>query len=218
MSWQLPPAQLALDVDEVHVWCVSLSAPPEQFAAVLALDERDRAARFAFERDRRAFVVVRGVLRILLGRYVRRDPEVLRFGQRPRGKLYLVAEPDFGLRFNVSHSGELGLLAFARDREVGIDVQLESSDRDLQALAEHSFTADEQAMLRGLPVRDQAGAFFASWVRKEALVKATGEGIVELGRDADPRWSIVDLPALAGHAAALVVDGPCRRLSCWRFH
>jgi 4'-phosphopantetheinyl transferase len=203
--------------------------------AALSRDELARAARCHFERDRRAFVVVRGALRILLGRYLARRPEALTLGEHPRGKPYLIADPDLGVRFNVSHSGELGLLAFARDRELGIDVEHRAQHRDWFALAEHSFTAEENAVLRALPEADRVHAFFSCWARKEAFIKATGQGISQLGdvevtlRPGEPArllrtpsapgvamgWSMIEPPPLPGYASALVVEGQHPRLSYW---
>jgi len=226
-SWRPPPARLTLERDDVHVWCVSTAR--EHASSCLSPDELARAERFHFERDRCAFVVVRGVLRLLLGRYLSRSPEQLRFGERARGKPYLIGEP---VQFNVSHSGELGLLAFARSREVGIDVERADPTRDLLGLAEGSFVAEETAVLRTLPSADRASAFYTCWARKEAFIKATGEGVAQLAavevtlRPGEPArlvrapgglWSIHDLPACHGYASALVVHGEGPRLSCWRW-
>lgn len=237
-AWRAPPAELALGASEVHVWRVSLVQPPaslERLARTLSDDERDRAARFYFERDRAAFTVARGALRTLAGRYLARPPEALAFGYRARGKPYLTMPPGGALRFNVSHSGELALVAFTHGREIGVDIERRRPLDDLRSLARTSFSAREYATLCSLPPRDHASAFFACWSRKEAFIKATGEGVSQLG-DFDvsvgpdeparllrvdgepagqPRWSLQDLPAIPGYAAALVVEGPELPVACW---
>lgn len=236
-AWRPDPAALSLGPDDVHVWRVPLAQPPDAVAALtrlLADDERDRAARFHFERHRAAFTVARGALRMLAGRYLGHAPERLVFGYRDRGKPYLVAPDDDDLRFNVSHSGDVGLVCFARGREVGIDVEQKRALQDLLALARTSFSAHELAALCRLAPADHHEAFFACWSRKEAFIKATGEGIAQLAafdvslapgeparllrvpdEPAGPRWSLHDLPAIPGCAAALVVDGIAPAIACW---
>ena len=236
-AWRPPPAELALAGADVHVWRVALDPPAEAVVALahtLSDDERDRAARFHFDRDRIAFTVARGALRTLAGRYLAAPPARLAFGYRERGKPYLAAG---GLRFNVSHSGQRALLCFARDREVGVDIELRRELSDLLALARTAFSPAEYAALCRLPEAAHPDAFFACWSRKEAFIKATGEGVAQLaafdvslapGEPAQllrvdgeppgaPRWSIHDLPAIPGYAAALVVErnGAPLQLACW---
>lgn len=234
-AWRPAPASLALGADEVHVWRVPLIQPPGALAALAALlssDERERAARFHFAHHRDAYTVARGALRTLAGRYLGRAPDGLAFGYRERGKPYLV--PHGGLEFNVSHSGELALIGFARGRALGVDVERKKPLADLRALARTSFTAAEHAALCALPEGEQTDAFFACWSRKEAFIKATGEGVAQLGafdvslapgeparllrvpdEPGGPRWSLHGLPEIAGYAAALVVEGDAPAIACW---
>ncbi len=248
-AWQPPPAEPALRDGDVHVWRVALDPPAEEVAALartLSDDEQGRAARFYFERDRIAFTVARGALRTLAGRYLAEPPARLSFGYRERGKPYLTAPPGAlrFLRFNVSHSGQRALLCFARDREVGVDIELRRELPDLLALARTAFSPAEYAALCRLPPDAHPDAFFACWSRKEAFIKATGEGVAQLAAfdvslapgeparllrvDGDPpgapRWSLHDLPATPGYAAALVVErvagaatdtADALRLACW---
>jgi len=236
-AWLPPPAELALGPDDVHVWRVSLVQARADVAAladVLRDDERARAARFVFDRDRDAFTVARGSLRILLGRYLDRPPRDIELGYRDKGKPYLLTPPGEPVRFNVSHSGEIALLAFARGREIGVDVERSRPMSDLLAVGRLSFSPPEYAALCGLPERDHQAAFFACWSRKEAFIKATGEGVSQLNDfevsllpgeparivriggavPAQPRWTMRELPAIVGYAVALVVEGPRFELSC----
>jgi 4'-phosphopantetheinyl transferase len=237
-SWLRPPAELALGPDDVHVWRVSLAQSRADIAAlagVLRDDERSRAARFVFDRDRDAFTVARGSLRTLLGRYLGCPPRELELGYRDKGKPYLLTPPGEPVRFNVSHSGEIALIAFARDRELGVDVERSRPMSDLLAVARLSFSPPEHAALCALPERDHQAAFFACWSRKEAFIKATGEGVSQLNDfevsllpgeparivriegevPAQPRWSMTGLPAIAGYALALVVEGRPYHLRCF---
>jgi 4'-phosphopantetheinyl transferase len=238
-AWQPPPGELALSGADVHVWRVALDPPAGTVAALadtLSDDERDRAARFYFDRDRIAFTVARGALRALAGRYLAEPPARVALGYRERGKPYLTASG--GLRFNVSHSGQRALVCFARDREVGVDLELRRELPDLRALARTAFSPAEYAALCRLPEAAHPVAFFTCWSRKEAFIKATGEGVAQLAAfdvslepgeparllrvDGEPpgapRWSIHDLPAIPGYAAALVVeraDADALQLACW---
>src|SRR3954471_1862464 len=125
--WPSPPADLALPGDEVHVWRAVLDLPPAavmDLRRLLAADEQERADRFHFEQDRRHFIAARGMLRLLLGRYLRTAPEQLQFTYNPYGKPDLAAGPDaHPLRFNVSHSHGLALYAVTQGRRIGVDVE-----------------------------------------------------------------------------------------------
>jgi 4'-phosphopantetheinyl transferase len=236
-AWLPPPSELVLGPTDVHVWRVPLAQPAgplAQLARTLSEEEHARASRFYFERDRTAFHAARGVLRALLGRYLDHPAEQLVFGYRDRGKPYLVTPPG-DLRFNLSHSGQLALLAFVRGREIGVDIERRRPLSDLLALAHTSFSPDEYAALCRLPAVDHAHAFFSCWSRKEAFIKTTGEGISQLadfdvslapseparllrvrGEPPGPlRWSIQDLPAIPDYAAALVVEGHDLDVACW---
>jgi 4'-phosphopantetheinyl transferase len=236
-GWLPPPAGLALGTNEVDVWRLPLAQPPEQLAILarmLSHDERDRAARFHFDRDRDAFAAARGALRTLAGRYAAHPADQLVFGYQAKGKPYLTTPPG-DVRFNLSHSGDFALLAFTRSREVGVDVERRRPLDDLLSLARTSFSPREYTTLCDLPPDAQPTAFFSCWSRKEAFIKATGEGVSQLGdfdvsvRPDEParllrvygelaapqRWSMHDLPAIPGHAAAIVVDGRELRIRCW---
>lgn len=240
--WSAPPAALRLRDAEVHVWAAPLDPPAEsvrRYASLLAPDERARAERFRFERDRRRFSVARGVLRVLLGRYLETDPRRVAFRYQSHGKPALEEGlAGRGPHFNVSHSGEMALYAFARSRELGVDVEEVRAMEDGLQIAERFFSQAEVAAFRALPAELRDEAFFNCWTRKEAFIKAVGEGLsfplhvfdVSLapGEPAcllasrDPqqaeRWSLRALPDPApGYRAALVAEGEDWELSCWRW-
>jgi 4'-phosphopantetheinyl transferase len=231
-EWPVAPRTFTLDEQDVHVWRAGLAQPRatiQRLYDTLAGDERERAARFHFQKDREHFVVARGLLRELLGMYAGRRAGQLRFSYNPYGKPALAArEAEAAPRFNVSHSHGLALFAFARAREVGVDLELIRPELAGEEIAERFFAPEEVASLRALPKSEQAVAFFRCWTRKEAFVKGLSEGLshpldqfavsfapgqpaalLRAARDpsATARWTLHDLPAGAGYAAALAVEG-----------
>lgn len=181
----------------VHVWSVSTSKAHklETFAAVLSHEEKARADRFHFERDRCAFIVCRGMLRRLISAYTGLDASRIEFRLGPQGKPSLKEEHESGLRFNVSHSGDIALLAFSLHQEIGVDVELKRADVDFLSLAELSFSRDERAAIHSCSPADRADLFYEFWTCKEACIKADGRGLsVPLDqfsvatRGVDPRW------------------------------
>ena len=174
-----PPAWLALTNDEVHLWRVSLRCSDSPLAFVqtlLSADERTRADRFRFARDRDRFVVARGMLREILGRYLDREPAALRFAYGAHGKPAL-AETSTGLRFNLAHSGDAALFAVRWERDIGVDLEPARTDLDLGELAAIVLTPGERALLAAAPSERRDELFAALWTRKEALAKAVGLGL-----------------------------------------
>ncbi|HZN10638.1 MAG TPA: 4'-phosphopantetheinyl transferase superfamily protein [Blastocatellia bacterium] len=241
--WRLPPDEpLQVTAQEVHVWRGALDQPPpvtEQLLATMTADERRRAGRYHFARDREHFIVARGMLRAILGRYLGRGPGDLQFIYAAYGKPALSTEPSHGgLRFNLSHSHGLALLAVTRDREVGVDLEFIRPGVIEEEIAEHFFSAAEVRLLRALPPAEQAEAFFNCWTRKEAYIKARGEGLslpldqfevslapgqpAELRRTAGDkseagRWTMRELFPGSAFKAALAVAGPECHVKCWQW-
>ena len=240
--WSLPPSGWALAASDVHVWIASLDQPTtyvEQLVEMLSADERTRAARFHVERDYHDFVVARGLLRAILARYLNMAPGDIRFHLGHHGKPSLLGVPKAsGIRFNLSHSGRLALYAIARQREVGVDIEYMRPLRYLESIADHFFSRREHAALQALPEDLKGQAFYACWTRKEAYIKATGDGLTHgldkfdvslvpgeaaqlVNVEWDPgevrRWSLQELPFVPGYAAALAVEGDEWRLSCWQW-
>jgi len=223
----VPPLE-ALRTGEVHVWYVDLAVETEtqrRLTAGLSEDERARAARFVFARDCRRFVVARSALRALLAEYLDVPAAALRFAYGPHGKPALDGD-QAALGFNLSHSGEVAVVAMGWERALGIDVEQWRPLPDLGA--------EERAVLDALPASEQPAAFFRCWTRKEAFIKATGEGLAHpldaftvslapgeparfLDIDGDPaalaRWTLHELRSPAGYSGALVVEGPARAVS-----
>ena len=236
--WAPPPAEPCPGTDETHVWFSRLNLDPpqlESLRAVLSDDETRQASRFAFETHQRRYVAAHGILRNILGRYLRLTAEGLQFlKEDPHGKPSLADGCGDGhLRFNMSHSDESALFAVTWGREVGVDIERIRPDVAAGRIAERFFASGEVAALRSLPESEQPKAFFRCWTRKEAYLKATGRGLslplrqfevsVAPGQPAallsagdDPeeaaRWSLRDLDVGSDFAAALCVEGEVRRL------
>src|SRR5712671_5474431 len=174
-------APLALPEDEVQLWRVDLEAiraAEPRWQALLSSDESTRASRFHFPVDRQRYVATRALLRMILAGYLVMDPKDVNFSYSKEEKPSL-ASPHNGIEitFNVSHSGGIALLAFARRKEIGIDVEQVRGDFDVDAIARRFFSAREQEQLAALPNEERFEAFFRCWTRKEAYIKATGDGL-----------------------------------------
>jgi len=210
------PARLGeLGLNEVHCWRFDSSDfAAEELASVLSEDERDRARRFAFERDRVDYVVCRGLLRNLLAAYGLGSACALTFSYTVRGKPVLTLDCDPPIEFNVAHSRGTGLIGLGYGVTIGVDVEMVRPVDNFWSLAATCFATEELAELAALPAGLQTQAFYAGWTRKEALIKATGEGLsrplhslaVTIGPgvpphvirfDGDPnpteRWRVIDL-------------------------
>jgi 4'-phosphopantetheinyl transferase len=162
----------------VDVRAVRLQAPDEavaRYECILAPEERQRAARFAFPHLQRGFVLARGALRVLLARLLETAPDRIRFVYGVKGKPTLAAPGR--VRFNMSHSGGLAVFAFTLDCELGVDVEEIRPLDDLAQIAARFFCAGETAELMSLPVEERTAAFFRCWTRKEAYIKAIGDGL-----------------------------------------
>jgi 4'-phosphopantetheinyl transferase len=171
-----PCEPVPLREGEVHVWRCSLARRPDEVARLrelLATDEHTRADRYRFERDRSRYIVGRATLRLLLARYLGAEPGELEIGYGEFDKPYL----DGGPSFNLSHSGPVALYAFAAAGELGIDVELDDADLSREHIAERFFSPAEVSVLRSLPAEVQPRAFLTCWTRKEAFIKARGDGL-----------------------------------------
>jgi len=231
---------LALPANEVQLWRVDIEAigPDEsRWRQVLSSDELTRASRFHFPRDRQRFVAARGLLRIILASYLATDPNRVSFSYSKQEKPSLSpVHVDSGITFNISHSGGIALLAFARRREIGVDVEQLRPDSDLEAIARRFFSVHEQSQLAALPAEEKVDAFFRCWTRKEAFIKATGDGLslplsqfdVSLAAgetnallatrpDASEagRWLLQEVPGGPGYIAALCVRDRDWKLNDW---
>jgi len=213
------------DSGHVHVWRIPLEvsvAVLDRYRSYLSPDERERASRYRFERHARRFVVARGSLRALLASYLHERPADLAFAVSPYGKPRLWGRE--GLQFNTTHSHELALCAVGR-QELGIDVEWVRPLPSMMHIASQSFHPREVVGLRQMGGDGVERAFFRCWSRKEAYIKAVGQGLsipldsfavsigddaclLESGGESADGWRIVNLDAGPDYAAALAVAAP----------
>lgn len=230
-SWNPPPAHLEFWNNTADIWRANLDRPTEEiqeFRAMLSPDEQQRADRFYFDRDRHHFIVGRGILRTILGRYLNLKPSQISFRYSSRGKPTLA---NVGLEeklcFNVSHSNGFALYAIAKDTSIGIDLEYMRLMPDAEQLANRFFTDRESEAIAALPPEKKQAGFFNAWTRKEAYLKATGDGLAGLqqvevslipdepaallsindDRTLASRWSLYDLKPHPDYAGAVAIEG-----------
>ncbi len=230
--YELPP-------NEVHVWRANLDQSQScltLLTQVLSGEELARAARYHFEADRKRSIIGRGLSRLLLARCLGETPERLRFTYNAFGKPALAPGRIPHLQFNLSHSGDWILIAFSLGRTLGIDVERKKEDMATEEIAARFFSPIECSALAALPATMRCAAFFSCWTRKEAYLKARGDGLslpldqfdVAFVPGAEPRltetrhdpaeahrWTLNALQVGCGYAAALAVDGADWELKCW---
>ena len=238
-SWATSPEILLLIEGEVHVWRAWLDLPQSDIQALeqtLSDDERVRAQRFRFVKDRTHFIAARGLLRAILGRYLLREPQTLSFSYNAYGKPALAEMPE-SLSFNVTHAQGMALYAVTRNHAIGVDLEYIQRQIEWEEVAERFFSPYEVSMLRAVPPHTRHIAFFNCWTRKEAYIKARGMGlslaldqfdvslipgepaallnIREEGQDIS-NWSLYDLYPGNDYIAALAVEGHISSLKCWQ--
>jgi len=236
-SWSAP----TLLTDRVDVWrvCLDAAEKPEPESSLLSSDENARANRFHFEKDRRRFTRCRSALREILAAYIAIPALEIRFEYLAAGKPQVAAAQNrCALQFNLSHSGGIALIAVGQEQRLGVDIETIRNDIDTLALAERYFSTRERAALRDQPHHLRLAAFYACWTRKEAFLKATGDGLsfpladfsVTTHPDLDPEieeihgdpaagtpWALTDLGGIDGYRAALAIEGSfsCLETYAW---
>lgn len=239
-TWQRAAARPRLGNGEVQVWRADLDRPAwplPRLAATLAPDERRRAGRFIRARDQRRFVAARGLLRMLLAGYLGTAAETLalRDGRNRKPEL---GGPPAGppMRFNYSRSQGRAVYGFTRGRRIGVDLEALRPVPEAEGIAQRWFTRREHSELLAVPAARRDEAFLRGWTRKEAYVKAVGDGLahdvaridvsleeanlpalraVDGDPDAAAGWSLPALPPIDGYLTALVVEGHDHRVVCW---
>jgi 4'-phosphopantetheinyl transferase len=229
-QWRPAPKDLSLPDAVVHVWRAESHPCSTDF---LSAGERERAAQFHFDKDRNRYVAARSVLRQLIGRYEQVSPEGIQFTYNTYGKPAL---ENSTLRFNLSHSADVVLLAFTRNKNIGVDVERIRPEFAAKEIAGRFFSQEEVALLRALPVESLPESFFTCWTRKEAFIKGHGSGLslplhrfvvsldsparlvrTDFDPDAARQWTLHDLRIDAGFRAALAVEGEPIRIDCWQW-
>jgi 4'-phosphopantetheinyl transferase len=240
--WNTPPAQLLLLSRDVHIWRASLDLPGksvQELKGLLSSDEMRRAENFRFDRDRSLFVAARGILRLILASYLSIEPSAIRFCYEKEGKPRLQNDlGNEGIQFNLTHSEGLGLYVFARGHEAGIDVEHVREISEMEQIVEQFFLVRERVYFSALPACVKRETFFKWWARKEAYMKATGEGLLspldrcdallieeisgnpsKISRDVHegPQWSMWDVRPAEEFAGAVVVEGEGWNVRYWQW-
>jgi 4'-phosphopantetheinyl transferase len=229
--WQTPTANLTISDTEIHLWCVALERPEfplSNIAPTLSESELQRVNRFRFYRDKKRFIARRGALRAILSRYLNVAPNLVQFSYNPCGKPEIAHHSNsHKICFNLSDSQGLALYAITRDRKIGADIEQIRPVPNMEQIAERFFSEQESAALQGVAAGDKLTAFFNCWTRKEAYIKAIGDGLsfgldrfsvslipgepaklLNVGgdRSAPERWYLKELVTAPNYAAAIAVE------------
>ncbi|MEI8373050.1 MAG: 4'-phosphopantetheinyl transferase superfamily protein [Planctomycetota bacterium] len=239
-SWPVPPAEIDLPAGEVHLWSARLDPPEDllrQYASVLSEDEHCRADRFRVGSLRSRYIAGRGMLRMLLGRYLRTAPAAFSLNYQVHGKPELGPPWDAcGVEFNVSHSHDLAVYACTLGREIGVDVEWIRPMPNAAALMERFFSPEEVRQWQQVPAERQLHAFFQGWTRKEAWLKAVGSGlsfplnqfcvtlddparVLSIRGDTNEaaHWWLESCEPCEGYVATVAMRGQAAVVRKWRF-
>ena len=217
-----------LSKQNLHIWSLNFVVNDDAFNryhSLLSEDEKKRAGKFRFYKDRRCYVVTKGVLRLLSGGYLNKDAKAIAFDYEEYGKPRYKHETN--LNFNVSHSGDMAIIGFVYDHTIGVDIEKIKNDFDTFDIAINFFSKKEIAALRKIPKLQQYIAFYRCWTRKEAFIKAKGSGLsfpldqfsVTLDSDLEAnlletlwdtsekdRWQLTSFIPSNDYIAAIIVD------------
>lgn len=212
-SFALPPSDLELSSGEIHIWFADLDQSGPQLHKLihtLSVDERMRAEKYYFERDRKRSLIGRGILRTILGLYLHVEPDRLQFQYGKYGKPALADTFDKEtLHFSLSHSDKIALFAFARHCEIGVDIEHLSEISEKELIAERFFSRKEYDSIRSLPEEQKRESFIKGWTCKEAFIKALGDGLSH----ALDKFEVSMIP---GEPAKLLrVEGDSQEASRW---
>ena len=216
--------------NQVHLWRVRLDGvgyQDERLAAVLSVEEQERAQRFHFDQHRQRFIRTHAISRMILAKYTGIEPARLAFGAGARGKPFLVDEHSVPC-FNLSHSGDLMILGIADNLDLGVDVEIINDQVEWKQIAANFFNAGEMEKIASLPTEiEQLRSFYRVWTLKEAYLKARGDGLAggleqvvvnldpgnpELflafpgGENEKRRWQAITFRPTAGACGALVAQ------------
>lgn len=236
----MPPSSVGpqtISSRTVHLWQFDLAISKDQverYRDLLSRDENQRADRFYFDRDRIHFIAGRAAVRIILARYLQLSPETIVFSYAPNGKPELAGGlQESGLKFNLSHSRNRALLGIASNACIGVDIEFINQEFASDEIAQRFFAPGEITRLREMSAKERPAAFFSCWTRKEAYIKAVGQGLslpldsfevafgpgvkpsllrVETSPDEAGRWSMYNISAAEGYAAAIIIEGKDHKL------
>ena len=224
--------QYQLNKNDIHIWQASLHWPRQKINDALCLlseEEQARAKRFVMDIHRENYITSHAILREVLSYYLRCSPQDLQFRRNSHGKPYLSELlGDVNLQFNMSDSQQVAMYAITLGREVGIDVEFMKPDVHVMEIAERFFSPKEYEQLLLLPAADRLQGFYRCWTRKEAYIKAIGQGLsfplsrftvslqpekwdclleVDGRTDLVRPWKLFSIQSVVGYQAALAIEG-----------
>ena len=242
IQWPAGASAVPLAGNEIHVWATTLCVPlamRDDFATTLSSDETERARKFKFEKHRNRYIAGRGAVRKILGQYLHADAAALRFVHSANGKPALAADfAGAGVHFNLAHSEDLALIAVTRIGMVGVDVECIRPVKDMDELVARFFSPRENEAFQKIAEDKKPAAFFNLWTRKEALLKASGEGmtrslslvevsflpgepagLIAVSGDAAraAQWSLRELSPAAGFTGAVAIEARHMEVRCWKW-
>ncbi len=233
--WLAGPQTLSLAKDAVHLWLADLDRVEafEFHKGILSHEEQGRANRFKFWRDQRRYINGRGILRVLLGRYLRKPPQHIEIEYSAHGKLYLTNSP---VNFNLAHCQDQGLYGFCLNAELGVDIECLREISDAEGIAKRFFSPQEYDAFLAKSPDEQMQHFFSIWTLKEAFIKAVGQGlsypldafVIHLnegdtvkvdvqGRDEGDNWSLHSFHLEENCFAGIALKGKSRNLHKYRY-
>lgn len=240
-QWNTPPQQIIIPPRDIHVWRINVNDYSNylaNFYKLLSYDEHKRTSQYHFEKDRKNFIIARGILRSIISRYLLITPEEIKFSYNAYGKPYLNPKNNGPLYFNISHSADLILYIFSKNNEVGIDVENIHPIDNFENIAEQFFSPRENIKLKSVPASLRLNSFFKCWTRKEAFIKAIGNGLsyplhefdvsllpnepatlLKVQRDPylSSQWSLKALTPYPGYEAAFIFKVPCENIKYWQY-
>ena len=232
--WTSSLPSFDLDSGDIHLYLAHLQISPHlesNIMSFLSADEITRSKSFRFLKDRSAYIAARGYLRMLLAKYIDKSPREISLSYTAEGKPFI--SPSKGIHFNLSHSGNRAVLGFSKEGPIGVDIELVKREVNIDLVARHSFSMVEQQKLFSLPSEQQREAFFTCWTRKEAFIKAKGEGMsipldefevslvpgekpelrhAEWDPEEPSRWTFNDLPRIEGYIGAWACGGEIQHI------
>lgn len=236
--WQPTPDSLKISHENIDIWLCELkklSNNIDEFYSVLSEDEQEHTEKLKIEDKRQQYIITRGSLRKYLGLLTETDPAVFKFKYLKHGKPVLEESSQYAdISFNVSHSNDIALIAISRKRNIGIDVEIINHETDHQALVTRFFSKAEQSEFNNCSASTKAKAFCACWTRKEAFIKAIGDGVaygldtfdievdpelqqpeINLHKASTETWSALNLAINDDYMACLVSNTDTINVRCW---
>lgn len=237
--WNPAPSEIVLENHSVHLWCANLNISTkkqEEYWNYLSQEEQARSQRFRFEKHKNHFIAARGILRILIGRYLKTNPSDIYFEFGEFGKPFLSKHKN--LQFNISHSEDYALFGFTLNNSIGVDIEYTLKEIDFNAIAPRFFAPNEVEKLFALPSFKQVEGFYSCWTRKEAFIKAIGNGLslpldqfevtlepeeetrlvaINWNPDEVAEWNLSSCIINKNYICALALKGKLESINYWEF-